>query len=360
MSIRVRLLFSHDGFTLAANFKAPKKGITAVFGPSGSGKTTLMRCIAGLEGKAKGEVVVADEVWLNEKICLPAHKRSVGFVFQEAHLFSHLNVRENLRFGYKRLAQAKKRMQMDAIVELLRLTPLLHRKTTSLSGGERQRVAIGRALLTSPQLLLMDEPLSALDYASRREIYPFLERLAQTLEIPIFYITHQVDEVVRLADHLVLMKHGKVEKYGALTDLLVDPDFSLAQSEEASCVVDAVVDSYDSAFGLCYLNFAAGRLTVVQDQLEIGTKVRLQILARDVSITLEKQMNTSILNSFPAKVISLTDEGAARVLVQLDASGVVILARVTRKSAGILGLRIGLPVFAQVKSMALMGGGVLN
>ena len=354
MNIEAHYFIERGDFTLDAAFTAPARGVTALFGPSGCGKTTLLRAIAGLEHCPGGSLSVSGEVWQDEHSFLPPHRRPVGYVFQEASLFPHLSVRRNLEYGLKRVPDAEQRVAFDQAAALLGVESLLERPVTGLSGGERQRVAITRALLTSPRLLLMDEPLTALDRDSKSEILPFLERLHEELAIPVLYVSHASDEVGRLADHLVLMDSGRVLASGPIGEMLTRLDLPLAQSSDAEALIEARVTGHDENFELTYLDFPGGRFTVTGKELPVGQPVRLRVLARDVSLTLEHQSGTSILNIFPARVEALAEEKPSRVIVQLKAAGVPLLSRITRKSAMALKLRPGKQIYVQVKSVALV------
>jgi molybdate transport system ATP-binding protein len=354
MTIRARYQIHLDDFTLNARFSVPDRGVTAVFGPSGSGKTSLLRAIAGLERGPIEYLEIGQEIWQDDHRFLSPHKRPLGFVFQEASLFPHLSVEGNLRYGQKRARNRSPILTFGGVVDLLGTASLLGRNTRDLSGGERQRVAIARALLASPRLLLLDEPLTGLDLESRSEILPYLDRLHEELEIPVFYVSHQPDEVARLADHLLLMNNGEVLAAGPIEEMLTRIDLPLAHGLEAEAIVAARVDRHDDDFGLTYLNSRAGRFTVARINLAPGRPVRLRILARDVSLTIDRQSDTSILNIFPVRVDELIAESAAQMLVRLDAEGVVLLARITRKSASLLNIDVGSRLFAQVKSVAVL------
>ncbi|MEA3276909.1 MAG: molybdenum ABC transporter ATP-binding protein [Pseudomonadota bacterium] len=354
MTIEARLRLERGAFTLDVELTVPKRGVTALFGPSGCGKTTLLRAIAGLERSPDGYLQVAGAIWQDGRRFLPPHRRPLGYVFQEPSLFSHLSVRRNLEYGLKRTPRAQQRVTLDDAVALLGVEPLLSRAPAGLSGGERQRVAIARALLTSPRLLLMDEPLAALDLASKSGILPFLERLHAELAIPVIYVSHSPDEVARLADHLVFLDAGRVRAEGPISDMLIRADLPLSHGSDAEAIIEAKVSGRDDAYHLSYLEFPGGSFTVAQKDLPLGQSVRLRILARDVSLTLEPQSGTSILNIFPAKVVELDDEDAAQITVRLEVGGVLILSRITRKSASLLGLQTGKTVYAQIKSVAVL------
>jgi len=287
-------------FRLDVGLECPMRGITALFGPSGCGKTTVLRCIAGLERMA-GFLQVGEAIWQDDARGLfrKPHQRPLGYVFQEASLFAHLSVRGNLEYGLRRVRLPERRVTFDEAVALLGVAALLDRRPDRLSGGQRQRVAIARALLTSPRLLLMDEPLASLDRASRHEILPYLERLHDELAMPVIYVSHAPEEVARLADHLVLLEHGQVRAAGALQELGSRLDVAREFGTEADAVIETRVAGHDEAFHLSYLDFPGGRFSVARNDLPIGRRVRVRVLARDVSVTLKPQTGTSILNIFP-------------------------------------------------------------
>jgi molybdate transport system ATP-binding protein len=344
-----------DSFALDAVFDAPAQGVTALFGPSGSGKTTLLRCIAGLE-RASGSLYINGEAWQDDTTFVPVHKRPLGYVFQEASLFPHLSVHANLEYGYKRISPASRRVQLEHVVEWLGLSHLVGRgDSVSLSGGERQRVAIGRALLTSPRILLMDEPLSALDSNSKQEILPYLERLHLELDIPVFYVSHAMDEVARLADHLVLLEEGRVIASGALHETLARLDLPTAQFDDAGAVIEAVVAQQDKTYHLTRIDFAGGWLWVGKVDQPFGTRVRARVLARDVSIATQPPHGSSISNILNARIEEIIESGADKVMVRLRVGeSHCLLSRITRRSRDQLGLIAGMYVCAQVKSVALM------
>lgn len=344
-------------FALDAGFTVPARGVTGLFGPSGCGKTSLLRCIAGLQ-RLPGRCTVAGETWQDEARFLPTHRRPVGYVFQEASLFPHLSVRRNLLFGASRgRAGTSGETGFDEVAALLGLSGLLDRAPRHLSGGERQRVAIGRALLSRPRLLLMDEPLSALDRPTRDEILPFLERLHETLALPILYVSHDMAEIERLADHLVLMDRGRVTAAGPLAALQSDPALPLAAARDAAVGLDCLVEGYDPAYGLLALSVAGARFLVPAPPAEAGSRRRLRIAAGDVSLALEAPRDSTILNVLPARIASATPAGEHEMMLVLalgDAgAGDRILARVTRRSWDRLALAEGMAVQAQVKGAAL-------
>jgi molybdate transport system ATP-binding protein len=355
VTIDARFRIERGDFALDVAFVAPSRGVTAIFGPSGCGKTTLLRAVAGLERAPDGYLKVADEAWQDGRRFVPCHRRPLGYVFQEVGLFAHLTVRGNLEYGFKRVADGAHRVAFDEAVALLGVGPLLDRRPAGLSGGERQRVAIARALLTSPRLLLMDEPLAALDRASKDEILPYLDRLHEELAIPVLYVSHSPDEVARLADHLLLMRDGRVAASGPIAAMMTRVDLPLAHGDDAEAVIEATVTDHDDRYHLTYLTFPGGRFTVNRKDLALGRRVRLRVQARDVSLSLAYHATgTSILNIFPARVEELADENPSQVTVRLTAGGVPMLSRITRKSAAALALSPGVEVYAQVKSVALL------
>ena len=339
---------------LDAELSVPAEGITALFGPSGCGKTTLLRAIAGLEHHRGGFLQVGDMTWQEDERFIPPHQRPLGYVFQEASLFDHLTVRGNLEYGVKRVPKAERKVSMEQAIELPGIGHLLERRPNTLSGGERQRVAIARALAVSPRLLLMDEPLAALELNRKREILPCIESLHHELDIPVIYVSHSSGEVARLADHLVLLEAGRVVAAGAIEDMLTRLDLPLAHDSDAEALIAATVAGHDDEYELTYLDFSGGRFTVTRKDLTVGSNVRLRVAARDVSLTLERQSGTSILNIFPATVEEITREGSAQVTVRLLLGSIPMLARVTRKSASVLDLKPGKLVYAQTKSVALL------
>lgn len=354
MSIEARFAASFGAFRLDARMAVPERGVTALFGASGAGKTTVLRAMAGLSRFPGSRLSVGGEVWQDDTVFLPPHSRPIGYVFQEASLFSHLDVRGNVMFGHKRLAPEDRRVNPRRAIDLLDIGNLLGRKTDTLSGGERRRVAMARALAVSPRLLLMDEPLSGLDLKRRAEILPYLDALVRELDIPVIYVSHAPDEVARLADHLVFMEQGKVVADGPIGEMLTRPDLPMARGREAEALIETRAIGYDKAFALNFLEFPGGTFTVPGERLEVDSRVRLRVAARDVSLTLNAQRETSILNIFEARVDQLSPEGLAQMVVRLDVAGVALLAHVTRKSVEGLGLEPGKRVYAQVKSVAVL------
>lgn len=357
--LEVKLRARLGGFELDVALEAPAEGVTALFGRSGSGKTSLLRCIAGLQ-RAEGEVCCGGEVWQRGQHFVPPHRRAIGYVFQEPSLFPHLRVRGNLEYGWKRVSPAERRVRFDEVVAWLGLETLLPRRPEQLSGGQRQRVALGRALLTSPRLLLLDEPLASLDLESKAEILPYLERLFAELRMPVLYVSHAPAEVMRLAQRLVLLEQGQVRASGPLNDILTDPSLPLAHLDEAGAVLTAQVVGHDEAYHLTYLANAGGQLVVSRLALPVGARTCVRVLARDVSLALHPPEQTSLTNILPARVRVLTpDRDPAHLLISLDLNGETLLARITRRSADLLGLKAGQAVFAQVKSVVSMAQAAL-
>ena len=357
MSIRAQFKLDRGEFALDVKLDMPGRGVSALFGPSGSGKTTLLRLIAGLE-RAPGFLEVNGEVWQDDaaNVFVPTHRRALGYVFQEANLFSHLNARRNLEYGMKRVPPAERRVDVAHVIALLGIGHLLERKPARLSGGERQRVAIARALATSPRVLLMDEPLSALDLARKQEILPYLERLHDELEIPILYVSHAPDEVARLADYIVALDGGRVAAQGPLGETLARIDLPIRLGEDAGVVLEGEVAERDAHWHLARIAFPGGHLWVRDSGVPIGQHVRVRILARDISLALEPHSDSSILNVLPATVEQLADDThPALALVKLNAAGAPLVARITRRSAAKLELRPGQAVWAQLKAVALVG-----
>ncbi len=342
-------------FRLRAAFSAEAGSITSLFGQSGSGKTTLVNLIAGLERPDGGRITQGERVLFDAErgIDLPVEKRRLGYVFQDGRLFPHLSVRGNLIYGMKRHGKGNGTIDFDQVVALLDLAPLLHRRPGTLSGGEKQRVAIGRALLADPALLLMDEPLASLDSNRRGEILPFIERLRDELGVTIIYVSHAIDEVIRLADRMILLSDGKIAASGSVEELMSRLDLRpMTGRYEAGAVLAAQFESFDAEYGLARLSFAGGILTVPGGESPKGTKMRVRIRARDVSLSLSAPQDSSVLNVFSGTVTEISQDVGAQVDVRLDV-GAPLIARITRKSAVELGLAPGKPVFALVKAVAI-------
>lgn len=358
--LEARFRHAQGDFSLDVAWCAPATGVTALFGKSGSGKTTLLRCLAGLERPRQGLLRVAGETWQDSDrdLFLPVHRRPIGYVFQEPSLFDHLAVRGNLEYGWKRIRAQDRRVALDQAIDLLGIGRLVDRATAGLSGGERQRVAIARALVTSPRLLLMDEPLASLDAQSKRDILPYLERLHAELAIPVVYVSHSLKEVARLADHMLWLDEGRLHAQGPLQDLLVRFDLEQDWADEAGAVLDTRVGEHDETDQLTALDSRCGRLWVRRVDQPPGSALRVRLPARDISLSLGPDRDSSILNVWATRIESLADAPPGQVLVRLrciaDPAAPPLLARVTRRSARQLGLAPGRPVFARIKSVALL------
>jgi molybdate transport system ATP-binding protein len=357
--IQTRLKLSYPGFALDVDLQLPGRGVTALFGHSGSGKTTCLRCIAGLDRADEGFIQVNDEVWQDSDkgIFVAPHKRALGYVFQEASLFPHLSVLANLQFGLKRIPKPQRRVDMAHASELLGISHLLDRHPQHLSGGERQRVGMARALLTSPTLLLMDEPLAALDAQRKSEILPYLQRLHDELDIPVLYVSHSQDEVAQLADHLVLLSDGKALASGPIGQTLARLDLPLALGDDAGVVIQGHVAAYDAHYQLLTLQLPDTDLNirVTHTPMAQGQALRCKVQARDVSLSLHGDEQSSILNRLPVTVVSeMPADNSAHVLVRLDAAGSPLLARITRYSRDHLNLHPGQRLWAQIKAVAVL------
>ncbi len=350
--IKIKVDIRFNNFSLHTDLTLSGQGVTALFGHSGSGKTTLLRCIAGLEKARQAHIKVNGVCWQNDSQFIPTAKRSLGYVFQEPSLFPHLSIRKNLSFGQRKKDDAT----LETAAQQLGIVHLLARTPDKLSGGERQRVAIARALLSEPRILLMDEPLAALDMKRKKEILPYLERLRDETKIPIIYVSHAPDEVTRLADHLVLMNEGRVIANGPLQETLHRADLTDFFAEEASVVINTIVGEFDKLDHLSRLDFPGGHLFVNHNTNQTGQRLRCRILARDVSLVSEKHPDTSILNLIPVRVVSITETTSpGNVLIRLNANGTILLALITQRSCRALTLKKQMSVWAQIKSVAVLG-----
>ena len=362
--LKLKARLDRKGFALDVDIRLPGHGITALFGPSGSGKTSCLRVLAGLERSAHGHVQISDRVWQDSErgVFVPTHQRAIGYVFQEASLFEHLTVEGNLRFGFDRTPAAERRHDWRHGLELLGIGHLLQRRPHELSGGERQRVAIARALAASPRVLLMDEPLAALDAARKAEILPWLEQLHEALDLPVVYVTHSADEVARLADHVVLLEAGRVRTEGGVTEMMIRADLPLSQGDHAGAVLMARTSQSMAQDQLCAVQLACGHLLLMPDRggraRPADTPVRVRVMARDVSLSLDRPLNSSVLNILEATVTALEPDGPGQVLVSLDIApdglSTVLLARISQLSARRLEIEPGRRVYAQVKGVAMV------
>jgi len=346
---------AYADFSLDVDIRLPGRGVTAIYGHSGSGKTSLLRFIAGLEPEARGQLCINGEHWHDEKKVRPVHQRSLGYVFQEASLFPHLNVQDNLSYALKRSANKAPAVSFAQVVEWLGIQPLLTRQPQQLSGGERQRVAIARALLIQPRLLLMDEPMAALDVERRQEILPYLERLRTELDIPMLYVSHSADEVAHLADHLLVLEKGRVVAEGPLGTTLSRLDFPPRLADEIGVVLEAVITERDTAWKLVRATFDGGEFWLRDSGHEVGAVVRLRILARDISLALAQHKNSSILNLLSGKVDAIrADDAEGLAMVRLLLGNTALVARITLRSLDHLKLVPGATVWLQIKSVAVI------
>ena len=350
LSLRVRL--SRAGFALDVDETVPLSGLTAVFGPSGAGKSTLLRAVAGLETAAAGRIALGDEVWQDAGIMLPAHRRGVGYVFQDTRLFAHLSVAGNLRFAARRAA-GRGGPGVEEVVAALGLGDLLRRSPDALSGGERQRVAIGRALLAAPRLLLMDEPLAALDDTRKAAILPYIERLRDDGRVPILYVSHSVTEVARLADRIMVLRGGRVQRHGPAEAVLSDPASvpSLGLREAGAILEGRVVAHHED--GLSEIAVSAGRLFLPHVGLAPGARLRVRIAAKDVILSRAAPEGLSALNVLPGTVSTVRAGEGPGAAVQIRAGEDRLLARVTRRSVASLGLAPGVTCHAIVKTLSV-------
>ena len=357
-----RFFLPYSRFSLDVDVTLPGTGVTALYGPSGSGKTTLLRCIAGLEKANIGELRLGADVWQSMDTFIPLEQRPLACVFQDSGLLPHLTVQGNLNYGIKRAGRrgcvAAGEQEYARIIEMLGIGHLLKRRVQGLSGGEGQRVAIARALMVNPRVLLMDEPLAALDHERRLEILPYIERLKDEFRGPVIYVSHATDEVARLADHLVTLENGRVSSNAPLQKTLTDLNAPLHLGEEAGVVIDGDVSDLAPEWKLARVNVGSVSMWVRDAGFAVGKKLRMRVLARDVSLALEQHKDTSILNILPCIVEEIRDDdrdGIMLVKIRLGGpGGVPLLARLTRLSVKQLWLVQGLRLWAQIKSVALV------
>lgn len=333
----------------------PATGVTAIFGHSGSGKTSLLRCIAGLEKAQQGRLIVNDTCWQDTDTFLPTHKRPIGYVFQEASLFPHLSAQQNLSYAIKRADQKVSSEFYQRVIEVMGIESILKRYPSQLSGGERQRIAIARALLIQPRLLLMDEPLASLDHQRKQEILPYLERLNKSFDIPILYVSHSMDEVARLADHILVLDKGKVVAEGELTEVFSRIDLPQYLEEESGVILNGKVIEKDEQWQLMRISFAEGHIWLPDSGEVLGQEVRIRVLAKDVSLALSNHEDTSIVNRIPVTVTDIkSDQDKAMSLVRLTMGSEYVVSKLTQRSVHHLNLTLGLKVWAQIKSVAIV------
>lgn len=343
-------------FQIATKFECDSSGVTALFGRSGSGKTSIVNMLAGLVTPERGQVVIKDRVLFDSSsgINIPPQQRRLGYVFQEDRLFPHLTVRKNLLYGWKRAPKAERRIRLEQVVEMLGVERLLERHPAKLSGGEKQRIALGRALLANPSLLLMDEPLAALDQARKEDVLPFIERLRDEFDVPIIYVSHSMEEIVRLADTMVLISDGQVEAVGTVDDVMGRLDLRpLTGRYEAGAVLSARISHHDPAFALTELEFGGGTLRIPLLDVPVGTLLRLRIRARDVSLALTPPSDISIQNVFKATIVAIGSETGPQIDLRLDAGGAAVWARITKRALMTLKLEPGREIYAMIKAIAV-------
>ncbi len=355
---RCELHLPRAAFDLDVAFDLPARGVLGLFGPSGCGKTSILRCIAGLEPAARGEITIAGERWLGgDAPARPPHLRGVGYVFQDSRLFPHLSVAGNIDYGARRRRHASRgrsaALSRDDVIELLDLAPLLDRGPEGLSGGERQRVAIARALLCDPRLLILDEPLASLDADRKGEILPYLERLHDDVEIPIVYVSHDLEEIQHLCDRLILLEAGRIRFDGPLADALVSPETGLVDRDDAASMLVGQAVDYDETDGLSTIDLGAGLQFVVSQRLAAGRVVRVRILATDASLTLVPPSQTTILNVLPGRIESIAAETDHHVTLRVALADQPLLVRISRKSFRTHALAPGTAVHVQVKAVSV-------
>jgi molybdate transport system ATP-binding protein len=356
--LRVTALKRRDGFTLNVAFEAPTPGIVALFGRSGCGKTTLINIISGLLTPDEGRVSLDESVLTDTRAgtAVPVEKRRIGYVFQDPRLFPHRSVLGNLRYGQKRAVAAPHIIGFDEVLALLGLTALLDRRPHELSGGERQRVSLGRALLSQPRLLLLDEPLASLDAVRREEVLPYLEALRDRLSIPMVYVSHQFDEVLRLATYVVVMDAGRVLAQGTLNEVSLRPELrSLVGPDAVGAVLDGVVTKTDPVRGMADLQLGRGTLYVSFRDVAVGSRVRVQLLARDIMLATEPPRGLSVQNSLEGTVAEVSEDDHEAILVKVDIGGEIVLARITQNALEALRLRAGSTVWVLVKAVSTRG-----
>ncbi len=349
------LCLERKGFSLQVEFEIPARGVLGIFGHSGSGKTTLLRCIAGLETDVTGDITLNRQRWLSAKQNIPAHKRNLGYVFQDSRLFPHKTVAKNLDYSvHRRQGRASEpALDREHLLELLAIGHLVQRKPHQLSGGEKQRVAIARALLKSPDILLMDEPLASLDDARKQEILPYLEKLHDELSIPMLYVSHSLQEVSRLCDYVLVLQHGRAVFKGDIHTALVDARSPLSHVRNAAAMLEGVVIKHDGDYRLTTIQTTAGNRILIPGVYVAGKQIRLGIVASDVSLCTRRPESTSILNILEGTIVEWADENDGRVILQANCSGDLILARLSKKSFVNLGLKTHARVYLQIKAVAV-------
>lgn len=359
--LRVRARLQRESFLLDVDLRLPSSGVSALFGPSGSGKTSVLRCIAGLEPSCSADISLAGRCFQNKDTFLPVHKRALAYVFQESNLFAHLTVRQNLNYAKKRVKRASPNSSNtiehseEELLAIFNIEHLLDLKAPLLSGGEAQRVAIVRALLSQPELLLLDEPLASLDEKHKQEILPYLEKIKTVFKRPIVYVSHSVAEISRLADYIAVINSGKVQRVGPAVKVLANLDFATHNADEIAVAIPAEIMRIDAQWQLADAVFQGGTICLPAGGLQLEQKLKIKISASDVSLCRAKPSGTSISNVFAARVIEIAESTRDAVaIVKLDVGGVVILAQLTRRSVHHLEIKIGDELWAQIKSVAFM------
>ncbi|NOZ42193.1 MAG: molybdenum ABC transporter ATP-binding protein [Alphaproteobacteria bacterium] len=355
MAFKVTVRVRYPDFLLDVDLAIAERGVTVIFGPSGSGKTSLLRTIAGLNDTAQGQITFQDQVWQSERIFLPPHRRPIGYIFQESSLFDHMNVRQNLAYGRKRTRDPMTLSEQQHIIDLLGISHLLDRHCGQLSGGERQRVAIGRALFLKPEILLMDEPMAALDFARKREILTLLEQLKADLKIPLLYVSHNIDDVTRLADHMVILAAGKVTRHGPVEQILSSHKMLNSLCDEPFSLLFGQVITPETRHHLTEVSIGDAIIRMPRQKVKKHQEIRLHIHARDVSLTLIRPTQTSVLNILDCHILSIKDPTPdGQCLIELGLHNISIQARISAYSCVQLNLAPGQRVFAQIKAVSLV------
>lgn len=356
-TVALQLRLQRADFALDVKLQLPSQGITALWGPSGCGKTSLLRCVAGLERPHAGYVNIAGAIWQDDAhgVFFPAWKRSVGYVFQEHSLLPHLDAQANMRLGLRHRLATEDAALVESLIQVLDIGHLLKRRVHELSGGERQRIAVARALLMQPRILLLDEPMSALDAERRQEFLPWLMSLREIIRVPVLYVTHSAEEVVKLADHLVVLRKGQAVADGPLESVLSSVAPSVVLGEDAGALLSGTVVHMDTPWHLAKVQFDGGTLWVRNRGLRVGQHLRMRILARDVSVSLHQSADTSIQNLLPCTLLNVASaEHPSQAMLQLQCGASVVLARITARAVSQLALEPGMHLWAQIKSVAVL------
>jgi len=355
MEFNLRLLVQHPEFRLDIDLRLPDRGVTAIFGPSGSGKTSLLRAIAGLDRPESGRIIFRDQVWQSDRTFLPPHKRPLGYVFQEPGLFDHLTAGQNLAYGLKRSRKPMTASEQGYITDLLGLSDLLERYPGQLSGGERQRVALARALFPRPEILLMDEPMAAVDFARKRQILQLLDQVKSNLDTPLLYVSHNIDEVTRLADHLVILDQGKVTQHGPIEQILSSHKILNRLCDEPFSLLFGRVITARTDHNLTEVDIGDATLRMPQQNVTENQDIRLHIAARDVSLTLVRPTQTSVLNILDCHITSIGKPSPdGQCLIELALPNSSLQARISAYSCDQLALAPGQQVFAQIKAVSIV------